>query len=236
MKEGSGASGTALAAAGATAQPREPPPPTALDVRAEAHIKVPSACEIKKMKVPELKSMLSRLGKPDDGLKKALVDRLLDAAAAAAVPAAATGADADAAAARHGCSTGRDASSTSARPQRAAAAAAAGAIAAGLDAAASGATAHAAARATRTPALSAAQSTAMRGWLVTSILSTGTGRWPANGESRADIAEKLRELGVSAEQARQGRGREAVAGHETWFLVLYVVLRRSANSAVEKGF
>ena len=215
MKEGSGASGTALAAAGATAQPREPPPPTALDVRAEAHIKVPSACEIKKMKVPELKSLLARLGKPDDGLKKALVGRLLDAAAAAAVPAAATGADADAAAARHGCSTGRDASSTSARPQRAAAAAAAGAIAAGLDAAASGATAHAAARATRTPALSAAQSTAMRGWLVTSILSTGTGRWPANGESRAGIAEKLRELGVSAEQARQGRGREAVAGYET---------------------
>ena len=202
MEEGGGASGTALAAAGATAQPREPPPPTALDVRAEAHIKVPSACEIKKMKVPELKSLLSRLGKPDDGLKKALVDRLLDAAAAAAVPAAATGADADAAAARHGCSTGRDASSTSARPQRAAAAAAAGAIAAGLDAAASGATAHAA-RATRTPALSAAQSTAMRGWLVTSILSTGTGRWPANGESRADIAEKLRELGVSAEQAKK---------------------------------
>ena len=82
MEEGGGASGTALAAAGATAQPREPPPPTALDVRAEAHIKVPSACEIKKMKVPELKSMLSRLGKPDDGLKKALVDRLLGAAAA----------------------------------------------------------------------------------------------------------------------------------------------------------
>ena len=84
MEEGGGASGTALAAAGATAQPREPPPPTALDVRADAHIKVPSACEIKKLKVPELKSLLSRLGQPDDGLKKALVDRLLDAAAAAA--------------------------------------------------------------------------------------------------------------------------------------------------------
>ena len=78
MEEGGGASGTALAAAGATAQPREPPPPTALDVRAEAHIKVPSACEIKKMKVPELKSVLSRLGKPDDGLEKALVDKLHD--------------------------------------------------------------------------------------------------------------------------------------------------------------
>ena len=120
------------------------------------------------------------------------------------------GYDADAAA-RHGCSTGRDASSTSARPKRAVAAAAAGVIAAGLDVAASGATAHAA-RAMRTPALFAAQSAAMRGWLGTSILSTGTGRWSANGESRADIAGKMRELGVSAEQAKKALAKLRLIG------------------------
>ena len=133
------------------------------------------------------------------------------AAGIGALAAQRLGYDADAAAARRGCSTGRDASSTSARPQRAVAAAAAGTIAAGLDAVASGATAHAA-HTTCIPALSAAQSAAMRGWLGTSILSTGTGRWPANGESRADIAGKLRELGVSAEQAKKALAKLRLTG------------------------
>ena len=50
----------------------------------------------------------------------------------------------------------------------------------------------------------------MAGHPVTLILSTETGWWPTNGENRPDIAGKLRNLGVSAEQAKKC-AREASA-------------------------
>ena len=90
MPEGGGGLGTAMEAPEATGLPREPPPPVALGVRAEAHVEVPSASEINKMKVSELRAVLSSLGQPSDGLKAVLVSRLLDAAAAVPLASGAT--------------------------------------------------------------------------------------------------------------------------------------------------